>query len=117
MIGSYIILALVSLCGMRFSARDGFDPLDRRMTTSIKGIFICMVFITHMCSYIPVESPAYAGLGGYLFWTIRRIFGQLIVVMFLFYSGYGVMASIQAKGQEYPPLSAFLPEVFAWKFP
>ena len=94
MIGSYIILALVSLCGMRFSARDGFDPLDRRTTTSIKGIFICMVFITHMCGYIPAESPAYAGLGGYLFWTIRRIFGQLIVVMFLFYSG-------QSKGQEY----------------
>lgn len=67
------------------------DYLSRHQSNSIKGFFVLWVLVRHFSEY--VESA------GGLFWDLH--FGQLIVAMFLFYSGYGVMCSIRDKGMAY----------------
>lgn len=73
--------------------------LDFDRTTAMKGIFILLVFLTHVVGYI----PAYLGpalLHEPYFWVQEKM-EQGVVVMFLFYSGYGVMESIKKKGTAY----------------
>lgn len=77
------------------------DFLSIEKTNAIKGIFIVVVFINHIKEY-------YIGLGVDLsrwydnaFFLPAKVLGQLMVVMFLFYSGYGVYESIKKKGDEY----------------
>lgn len=73
--------------------------LDFDRTTAIKGIFILLVFLTHVVGYIPAY-PGPALLHEPYFWVQEKM-DQGVVVMFLFYSGYGVMESIQKKGKAY----------------
>ncbi len=77
------------------------DCLGIEQANAIKGFFILMVFIGHSIQTIGnLGYPFVKGIDilGKRIWSE---FGQLIVVMFLFYSGYGVMESFQKKGQEY----------------
>lgn len=65
-------------------------------TQSIKGIFILLVFFSHFNSYVVFENPydmAYK--------NIFSMFGQTMVTLFMFYSGYGVMEAIKRKGMSY----------------
>lgn len=68
------------------------DYLDPKTTTAVNGIFIFIVFFSHIQGYR--EMPAWIH-------AITSAFGQLMVAMFLFYSGYGVGSSIQKKGTRY----------------
>lgn len=78
-----------------------FDEyLSRDVTASIKGVFIIVVFFRHVFPYLLN--------GGYMpNWTdsiFMRIDGhiqQLLVVMFLFYSGFGVSEAARNKGRVY----------------
>ena len=54
--------------------------LSRETTVSVNGLFIIIVFFSHIQSYIALP-PAVHGVTSGL--------GQLMVAMFLFYSGYG----------------------------
>lgn len=75
--------------------------LDRNVCDNIKGIFIIMVFISHIVPYL---NNCGANLESHVInipYGIIYFLGQLIVVMFLFYSGYGVMHSILHKGSNY----------------
>ncbi|MDD3796985.1 MAG: acyltransferase family protein [Lachnospiraceae bacterium] len=65
-------------------------------TNSIKGIFILLVFLRHICSYADYNGP----MDQAAVW-IDRMSRQLIVAMFLFYSGYGIMEAIRRKGYDY----------------
>ncbi|MDO4621026.1 MAG: hypothetical protein Q4B09_10450 [Lachnospiraceae bacterium] len=64
----------------------------------VKGFFLILVFIRHFLQYKPifVETP-----GHDLILMINGKLGQLIVALFLFYSGYGVMVSAIRKGSSY----------------
>ena len=73
--------------------------LDFDRTTAMKGIFILLVFLTHVVGYIPAY-PGPALLHEPYFWVQEKM-EQGVVVMFLFYSGYGVMESIKKKGKPY----------------
>ena len=68
------------------------DYLSKENTTSVNGIFIIVVFLSHMRYYIQLPQV----MDSFLSWI-----GQLMVAMFLFYSGFGVMESIQSKGMTY----------------
>lgn len=70
------------------------DYMSRDMTSTINGYFLTTVFMTHIIQYIPAKM--YNGVDWVYLW-INRGLGQLIVAMFLFYSGYGVMQSIRHK--------------------
>ena len=76
----------------RISPKDGY--CSREMTASINGYFLTTVFMTHLIQYMP--ENIYGPLD-FMYIDVNRALGQLIVAMFLFYSGYGVMESIRYK--------------------
>ncbi len=72
------------------------DYISRARTTAINGVFVLLVFFSHVSTYIKMAGPldaAYQTMKGYL--------GQLVVVTFLFFSGFGMMESITKKGMAY----------------
>lgn len=102
MIFWYLLILFVSLVGVR-TCRTGFfqDYLGKEQCNAIKGIFILLVFLGHaivdikQCGSTPqkwVDSAAF---------VFFKEMGQLVVAMFLFYSGYGVMKSLMTKGDDY----------------
>ena len=91
-----LILAMVILYGTRVSFRGYTDYIDRAQTDSIKGIFAVIILYSHMKGYL---SPP--GEHDRLFFMAMNAIGQLMVVMFLLYSGYGVMESLQRNRTKY----------------
>lgn len=95
----YIIALLVlSLWRIRWSTT--VNPFDREMTTCVNGLFVLLVVLSH------TWSIALAGCECTMLDSLYRMFqvrfmGQLIVVPFLFYSGFGVMEQIKRKGTDY----------------
>lgn len=92
-----ILLLLAAVLGLRTADGEKRDYMSVKMTNSIKGFFLCMVFLAHIQGYADFSHPYLDG--PYQF--VRRAMGQCIVAMFLFYSGYGVMESVKRKGQPY----------------
>ncbi len=108
MICVYIALLLVSIIGVKFFLK-GFNSeyISCNLTLSIKGIFVILVFCRHYIQYVTFED----NLLDRLFIYVDNLLGQLIVVMFLFYSGYGIMTQIQkATGRMY--IKSFLKHRF-----
>lgn len=98
----YILILFLLLYGIKFKLTGMLDDyLAKEQCNAIKGVFILLVFIRHIYQYIKSSeydmSPFLDRAGLY----IDSLLGQLIVVMFLFYSGYGVMYSIKRKGETY----------------
>ena len=99
----YVIIVILVLFGIKKRRTEEELPsyLSKDSTNAIKGFFILVVFMRHVVPY--VEKAGYEMPNildkwyGFIDWNI----GQLLVVMFLFYSGYGVMTSIGKKGNEY----------------
>lgn len=67
------------------------DYLGRAQCDSIKGIFILIVFFSHFMQYVRMAGGCVVDLH----------LGPMMVTLFLFYSGYGVMESIKKMGDEY----------------
>lgn len=87
-------LAVMCLFGIKFSFKDGFaDYCSPEKTGAIKGIFVFIVMLSHARAYFPVlEAPQ-----GAFFREFLNFFGQLMVVVFMMYSGYGVWLAIKNK--------------------
>ena len=79
------------------------DDLSRNVTSAINGLFISIVFLSHLRSYIPEAS--FAATDGTAL-LVMTFLGQLIVATFLFFSGFGAMQSIKKRGFSY-----------VWSFP
>ncbi len=93
---SIYILALVLLClwGISFKGKNGFDDyMSPQKTGSIKGVFVIIVLLSHIRQYVTLDNAPLHGP----FKDVMGFLGQLMVVMFLFYSGYGVFLSLQKK--------------------
>lgn len=100
-----ILLAVLAVGVWGARLRKDAEHLSREQTCSINGFFVLLVFLRHTVDYI---TP---GPWDGIFWAVNRRLDQLIVVPFLFYSGYGIMRSILAKGRRYVadlPRSRFL---------
>lgn len=89
MIVFLILLLLVSLYKIRFTPFNE-NYMSRESTASINGIFIIMAFLSHVRDYITLPANSKYSM-------ILYFIGQLMVAMFLFYSGYGVMESYKNK--------------------
>ncbi len=62
-------------------------------TSSIKGIFGVIILFSHLNSYISISD----NIGNKIYLLCFGLFGQLMVTMFFFYSGFGVMESFRKK--------------------
>lgn len=102
------ILVLLCLYNMRIwlfdkraAAIDGGiynDYMSLEKTTSIKGAFIILVFLNHAVKYCTLSSSILDTSYTYIVITLIE---QSMVAMFMLYSGYGVMLSIDKKGRDY----------------
>ena len=104
MIICYVILLFVVLWGA--SGRKEDNPkayLSIKQTKSIQGIFVVLVMLSHFSSYIDTNN---VNVLDTVFLNINNRIGQLMVVMFLFYSGYGIMEKIKSDSKKY--LDGFL---------
>ena len=91
-----LIILVVCLYRIRFSGVGFYDDyLSKASTTCVNGVFVFFVFLRHFGEYI--EYAPYDKLFSYVAQHIL----QLLVVTFLFYSGYGIMCSIRKKGMDY----------------
>ncbi|MBR2730884.1 MAG: acyltransferase [Clostridia bacterium] len=94
MIVYFVILAAICLWGIRFRWKEGFENYMSPQTTgAIKGIFVVIVLFSHLRQYIHLSHAWY----DQPYQEILHFLGQLMVVAFFFYSGYGVFVSIRKK--------------------
>ena len=89
---------LIVFVGMK-PARNGelhSTYISRNQSTAINGLFTILVFWSHVSTYIKLDSAydkPYSSFKSFML--------QMVVVPFLFYSGYGIMESIKKKGMSY----------------
>lgn len=93
-----IILIFVIFYKIKFCKRGEFftDYSAPRQTSAINGIFTILIFLSHSSQYLRLNSALDSP---YL--LVRNYLGQLVVVSFLFFSGFGIMESISKKGRSY----------------
>jgi len=75
--------------------REDEIPLAPSVTTSINGIFVLLVLLSHFYQY----AGKYINQNSYV--IARDYSGQTIVATFLFFSGYGIMHQILKKKRAY----------------
>ena len=95
-----LIFAIFLLCiyRLKFSGKNYFDDyLSREKTAAINGIFVLLVFYRHYSGYADTLGGKYDNLTI----ALDAFMGQMIVVPFLFFSGYGIMRQICQRGNEY----------------
>lgn len=92
------MLLLLILFQMR-KQEDNY--MEKEQCNGIKGIFIVLVFIRHVLQYITKAEADLCTLWDAPCLLVDHLLGQLIVALFLFYSGFGVMESFKQKGSSY----------------
>ena len=75
--------------------------IDKEQCNCIKGLFIVVVFCRHIAPYLADAGYDFSLPGDNVFLFIDSRMRQLLVVMFLFYSGYGVTESYKKNGRDY----------------
>lgn len=94
MIILFLILLAICTVGIKFNFKKGFDDyISPQKCNSIKGIFISLVVLSHVRQFIKIPPT---GLNK-PFLDVISFIGQLMVVMFLFYSGYGIALGLKNK--------------------
>ena len=94
----YLILLFILLMinSKIYLKGHNIDYIDKDNSSHIKGFFILIVFLSHIGGYVKfnnyLDTIAVKGI---------FYFGQLMVTLFLFYSGYGVYESIKKKKNKY----------------
>ncbi len=71
------------------------DYMSRDRTTSIKGIFAVIIVLSHLLQYVSLREA-----GDVYARSIISNIGQLMVTVFFFYSGYGIVESCK-RNQDY----------------
>lgn len=89
----FIFIIVLALFGIEFCFKGGNkEYLSKTNTSCIKGIFILIVFYSHFTQYTHVNMSK-----DFLMYDLRIFLGQLMVTLFLFYSGFGIFESIKNK--------------------
>ncbi|MBE6774926.1 MAG: acyltransferase [Ruminococcaceae bacterium] len=98
MIFFIFILAMIMFYELKVAGGNEFNReyISPGSTTCINGVFVVLVFLSHICQYIKLD-----GVFDGPYSVLRTNLGQMVVVTFLFYSGYGIMESIKKKGYAY----------------
>lgn len=94
----FLLIFLLLILSCRIKKENNEEYLSKDYTNAIKGFFMFFVFIRHFIQYnLPIDNKYTDSIG--IFLDAKG--GQLLVTMFLFYSGYGIMESFKKKGQNY----------------
>lgn len=93
-----LFVAGLAVFGSRFH-REGLYAgyISKDSTDAVRGIFILLILASHFSQYV----PEYTAPIDVLYRKVYTMLEQLVVCMFLFYSGYGVMLSLREKGETY----------------
>ena len=91
----FILFCIVCLYNAKFCS-DNSEYLSRKNTQIINGIFAFLIFLSHFVSYLEPNIPLSS-----FYLDVRSFLKQLVVVTFLFYSGYGMFESFKKKGSTY----------------
>ena len=107
MIWFIVVLLLIMFSSVKFSGKDQFqeDYLAKDNTNVIKGIFIFLIVLSHGVQYLDLQGPFDAAYD-----AVRQHLNQMVVVMFFFYSGYGLAESLKKKG--FPYVKGFIKHRF-----
>lgn len=89
---AYLILAALLLFCPLVKCGANQNYMAPSNTLAIKGFWVIVVFFSHYSSYVELSGKA-----DLPFIWINSEIGQICVVMFLFYSGYGIWHSYQNK--------------------
>ena len=89
-----MILAAWNARGRVKGIHEDYISLER--IQPIKGIFLLLVFVSHFVQYMSLSGVWHAP-----YFAVKSWLGQLVVVPFLFYSGFGITESIRKKGLNY----------------
>lgn len=95
----FVLILFALMCnGMEIAKSGQFheDYLSRKNTLAVKGIFVILIVFSHYSQGITLE-----GVYDQAYDVMRQHLNQMVVSMFLFYSGFGVMESFCKKGHEY----------------
>lgn len=84
--------------GIKFAPAGSFfdDHIGKEKSGALKGIFVILVFFRHCSEYVSLDTTR-----EFFFLHVDSHLGQMIVTLFLFFSGYGVLESIKRKGLTY----------------
>lgn len=98
MIFFVLVLLLIIFRSARIAPENCFheDYLSVESTNVIKGIFVILILFSHGKSYIDI-----GGLYDDPYVALQNHLNQMVVVMFFFYSGYGMMEQTKKKGFDY----------------
>lgn len=93
-----LILLLIIFHSAQIASPQSFseDYLSKNNTNAIKGIFVILILFSHYSQYVTLSGPYDEP---YL--ILKAHLHQMVVAMFWFYSGYGIMESISKKGFPY----------------
>lgn len=88
----FLLLLIIFCTFYKCKIVENKNYLSLYQTTSVNGIFILLVFFRHLNQYVSFHNTIDIPMI-----LINKFSGQLIVTMFLFSSGYGIMESIKNK--------------------
>ena len=86
-----LCVVIIILLGMHIRKNENSNFMSPGQTVAINGAFVLFVFLRHFRQYISYDES------DLIFQAVDNWLGQLIVVTFLFYSGYGIMYSLKTK--------------------
>ncbi len=95
----FLLLLMCILCaGLKVSGKNEFftDYCAPKNTGTVNAIASVLIFLSHGASYLKLS-----GVYNAPYLEFRGFHSQLVVVTFLFFSGYGIMESIKKKGFSY----------------
>ena len=88
-----ILLFLIMPCKINLKQGINESYLSKNDTLPIKGFFVALVLFRHVRDYITLSNNVLDTS----FSIVESSMGQLIVAMFLFYSGYGIYESYKFR--------------------
>lgn len=95
----FVLILFAIICsGLTVAKKNEFysDYCSPKNTSTINAIFSILIFLSHCLTYIKMD-----GVFDQPYLDIRKFLGQLVVVTYLFFSGYGIMESIKKNGTDY----------------
>ncbi len=98
MIFFVLVLLLVIISGAHYSKPNEFntDYISKDGIAPIKGIFVILILFSHGRGYFTLE-----GVYDEMYLSVQGHLDQMVIAMFLFYSGYGIMEQIKKRGFDY----------------